>query len=455
MEISRSRNGGNQSLLRCITSQPVNLVAVSFAHDSFARMTTDAEAGLSITYNAFDLPETISSGNTLQAKYTYLSDGTKVSAFEASGAGLVYRGPFTYRRSSGGTLAFESAPFDRGRLTEAGARYHVTDHLGSVRAVIDGNASTTTYPLAGFYSVDDFAPFGVKSASSASSYLSLASTGSTVSLRDGFTGQEDQGQDFGVGYSDFGARQYSPTLSRWLVPDPMGEKYYDVSPYAYCAGNPVNRVDIKGKADFWLNGQIIGDDGVHDQRALVIRTEALTKEEIKETTGFIKANSGSMEAFKDNDIAYRNSIEIESSVSNRQAMVTEISKDNGKGGTDDSNNREYGGSIQNGRIVSAEPGPIANPKTDAIASIDLPTGVSTFHSHPSGTIVEYPPANTIGGSTTTYSFIQQPSGIDISNAGTNTHYVFGRSSGNVYIYTSEGVQAIIPMKYFVTPKDKR
>jgi len=199
--------------------------AVSFAHDSFARMTTDAESGLSITYNAFDLPETISSGNNLQAKYTYLADGTKVSALDASGAGLVYRGPFTYRRSSGGTPAFESAPFERGRLTEAGVRYHVTDHLGSVRAVIHGNASTTTYPLTGFYSIDDFTPFGIKSTSSASSYLSLASTGSTVSLRDGFTGQEDQEPDFGVSYSDFGARQYSPVLSRWLVPDPMGEKY--------------------------------------------------------------------------------------------------------------------------------------------------------------------------------------------------------------------------------------
>ena len=194
-----------------------------------------------------DLPERLSQGTTLKAKYTYMADGTKVSALDASGAGLVYRGPFTYRRSSGGTLAFESAPFERGRLTEAGVRYHVTDHLGSVRAVIDGNASTTTYPLAGFYSVDDFAPFGTKSTSSASSYLSLASTGSTVSLRDGFTGQEDQSPDFGVGYSDFGARQYSPTLSRWLVPDPLGEKYYDVSPYAYCAGNPVSLVDPTGE----------------------------------------------------------------------------------------------------------------------------------------------------------------------------------------------------------------
>lgn len=239
---------------RLATRKVGTAAAVSFAHDSFARMTTDAEAGLSITYNAFNLTETISSGNTLKAKYTYLADGTKVSALDASGAGLVYRGPFTYRRSSGGTLTFESAPFDRGRLTEAGVRYHVTDHLGSVRAVINGKASTTTYPLAGFYSVNDFAPFGTKSTSSASSYLSLASTGSTVSLRDGFTGQEDQGPDFGVGYSDFGARQYSPILSRWLVPDPMGEKYYDVSPYAYCAGNPVNLVDPNG--EIWLTPQL-------------------------------------------------------------------------------------------------------------------------------------------------------------------------------------------------------
>lgn len=28
---------------------------------------------------------------------------------------------------------------------------------------------------------------------------------------------------------------------------------------------------------------------------------------------------------------------------------------------------------------------------------------------------------------------------DVENAGTNTHYVFGRSNGKVYIYTSSGV----------------
>lgn len=32
--------------------------------------------------------------------------------------------------------------------------------------------------------------------------------------------------------------------------------------------------------------------------------------------------------------------------------------------------------------------------------------------------------------------------------------VFARGNGNVYIYTSKGVQAIMSMKYFVTPKTK-
>ena len=210
------------------------------------------------TYNAFDLPQSVHSGGTLMARYAYTADGTKVSALDASGAGLVYRGPFTYRRASGGTLTLEGAPFDGGRLTEAGARYHVTDHLGSVRAVWDGTVSATSYPMAGFYSMDDYASYGVKSASGAASAVTLKPTGSTVSLRDGFTGQEDQGPDFSVPYLDFGARQYSPSLSRWLVPDPMGEKYYDVSPYAYCAGNPVSLVDPDGM-DWYAyneNGQI-------------------------------------------------------------------------------------------------------------------------------------------------------------------------------------------------------
>ena len=34
--------------------------------------------------------------------------------------------------------------------------------------------------------------------------------------------------------------------------DPMAEKYYSISPYAYCGGDPVNLVDPEGR-DWYIN----------------------------------------------------------------------------------------------------------------------------------------------------------------------------------------------------------
>ena len=46
---------------------------------------------------------------------------------------------------------------------------------------------------------------------------------------------------------DFGARLYSPVIRRWATPDPKSEDWYGISPYSYCAGDPVNFVDPDGK----------------------------------------------------------------------------------------------------------------------------------------------------------------------------------------------------------------
>ena len=46
---------------------------------------------------------------------------------------------------------------------------------------------------------------------------------------------------------DFGARFYDPSTAIFLQQDPLAEKYYNISPYAYCANNPVNFVDPDGR----------------------------------------------------------------------------------------------------------------------------------------------------------------------------------------------------------------
>ena len=54
----------------------------------------------------------------------------------------------------------------------------------------------------------------------------------------------------GLPLYDFGARWYNPATPAWLSQDPLSEKYYPISPYAYCAGNPVNLVDPSG---MWIS----------------------------------------------------------------------------------------------------------------------------------------------------------------------------------------------------------
>ena len=59
-----------------------------------------------------------------------------------------------------------------------------------------------------------------------------------------FTGKE---KDSETGFYYFGARYYDPALSGLFISiDPMADKYPSLSPYAYCAWNPVKLVDPDG-----------------------------------------------------------------------------------------------------------------------------------------------------------------------------------------------------------------
>ena len=60
-----------------------------------------------------------------------------------------------------------------------------------------------------------------------------------------FTGKE---RDKETGYGYFGARYMDHELmTMWLSVDPMADKYPSISPYAYCAWNPIKLVDPDGR----------------------------------------------------------------------------------------------------------------------------------------------------------------------------------------------------------------
>ena len=54
----------------------------------------------------------------------------------------------------------------------------------------------------------------------------------------------------GLDLYDFHARQYDPALGRFTTPDPLSEKYYHLSPYAYCVSNPLRYIDPTGMEIF-------------------------------------------------------------------------------------------------------------------------------------------------------------------------------------------------------------
>ncbi len=59
-----------------------------------------------------------------------------------------------------------------------------------------------------------------------------------------FTGKE---KDSETGFYYFGARYYDPSISGlFLSVDPMADKYPNISPYAYCAWNPMKFIDPNG-----------------------------------------------------------------------------------------------------------------------------------------------------------------------------------------------------------------
>ena len=106
-------------------------------------------------------------------------------------------------------------------------RFYVKDHLGNNRMVVHQRGTIEQ--------VNNYYPYG--------GLMSNSSGWNTQRYK--YNGKEFD-RMHGLDWYDFGARWMDACIGRWHSVDPLCEKYYNLSPYVYCAGNPVNYIDLHG-----------------------------------------------------------------------------------------------------------------------------------------------------------------------------------------------------------------
>ena len=103
----------------------------------------------------------------------------------------------------------------------------VTDHLGSVRYVVDTSTGEIAQAL-------EYDVFGKVESDSAPGFQPFGYAGGLY--------------DAATGLVRFGARDYDPEVGRWTAKDPIRFAGGDGNLYAYVGGDVVNRVDPSGLA---------------------------------------------------------------------------------------------------------------------------------------------------------------------------------------------------------------
>ncbi|MBR4199399.1 MAG: RHS repeat-associated core domain-containing protein [Bacteroidales bacterium] len=311
--------------------------------------------------------------------------------------------------------------------------YFHSDHLGSASWITNGSGLPVQHLL--------YLPFGEHFANEHSSGYDERFT---------FTGKE---RDAETGYYYHGARFNCSDIG-WLSVDPMADKYPSLTPYNYCAWNPIKLVDLSGMEfgdyyaqNFWGVWKKVGSDNINDGKIYLI-TRRSDKRKVKEGRFSEIEHKIELPSFKV-----------------RQEMCDYLETADNK-----DNLREYGGSIWESintgeqEIRKAVPG----RRWDGVSSdASIATNeygndgfngsgkrvLTFFHSHFSGKINNIP-------------LTQWPSGDDdgqvgdIQNvkkngeryAGARLPYniMVAMGSRKVFLYTEYGVQCIIKLDVFKT-----
>ena len=237
-----------------------------YSYDSNGNITYDPLRCFEIRYNLLNLaaevighdPEDTAAEGTLLCETVYYADGTRSGVRRPNDgpwltryvSSLICDGDSEFLYPMGVVSDFGYIDLQSGKM-----QYFLRDHLGSVRVIAEDRHTVI--------SRTDYLPFGVRMSGD-------GLTGANSTARSsffGFSGKENEmwgGYDTADGditphwlkgerYQHFGARAYDPVSCIFMQVDPMAEKYYGMTPYGYCAGNPVMMVDPDGEIPFIAN----------------------------------------------------------------------------------------------------------------------------------------------------------------------------------------------------------
>ncbi len=161
--------------------------------------------------------------------YTYAADGTKLRVEHKIGSNTTrttYCNNVIYEDGTAKCLLTEEGYVS---LNDREYHYYLKDHQGNNRVLVNKNGGVEEinhyYPFGGvFASEENLQPYK-------------------------YNGKELDAKK-GLNWYDYGARQYDAALGIFTTVDPSSERYYSTSPYVYCGGNPINRIDPTG-ADWY------------------------------------------------------------------------------------------------------------------------------------------------------------------------------------------------------------
>ena len=201
-----------------------------YAYDANGNLTQDLNKGIEdIQYNSLNLPRLVKFKDQSTITYTYAADGTKLRVEHKIGSSTTqttYCSNVIYEDGTAKCLLTEEGYVS---LDDREYHYYLKDHQGNNRVLVNKNG--------GVEEINHYYPFGGV----------FASEENVQPYK--YNGKELNAKK-GLNWYDYGARQYDAALGIFTTVDPSSEKYYPTSPYVYCGGDPINRIDPTG-ADWY------------------------------------------------------------------------------------------------------------------------------------------------------------------------------------------------------------